>query len=468
MLTLEEEIHVDLPTMVFDRLPLYRKPCLPCYIKKSNLTDFIHPFRPISRALADNSTKENEFLTRFQGVNRTAESKPCRPSYGIKDGTVEFLTNYFPITLPDGLVLHRYSITIDDEFDGGKQVPEPKNKKLKRIIRLMLDKLRLSELRIPIATDFKSTLICKGMIPQSLWVTKIRYFHEDDLGPSNDSRTWTVRIEETLPVLKISDLKNFLASTTVIPPFNDRDSMLQALNIIFGHHAKSNLTISMVGGNKGFNNDAKNKHTEQQSLKDGLEAIRGYFLSVRLATFRAIVNVNVCHGAFYKAIRLQDLIFDWSKNSANWEGKWLKWQELETFLKGLKVKTNYLKDKYHRQVTQVRSIKSFATKKDGEGTKNPPRVQDYAAPPRWVSFYLDDEKNVEDVTKQSSKAKDSVKRAEDKYISVAKFFKNSTPISESSPSLRLMSLRLQHRLRSGGKISSPQLRFTKRSCVRAR
>ena len=442
VLTLEKE-EFDFPIGVLDRLLLYREPCLPYCLDRSTLTDVVQSSRQISRALTDESTNENKLVKMFEGVNRTAESKPYRPSYGVRGDAVEFRTNYFPVKLPDELVLYRYSITIDVEYDEGKQLPEPKNKKLKRIIRLMLENLQNSKVKMPIATDFKSTLVCGGMIPQSLWVTKITYFHEDDRGPSKDSRTYTIRIEETPPVLKISELKNFLASTTVIAPFSDRESMLQALNIIFGYHAKSSPMISMVGGNKGFNN-AENQHAEQQSLRNGFEAIRGYFLSVRLATFRTIVNVNVCHGAFYEAISLQELINHWAANPANREpNDDLKWHELETLLKGVKVKTNYLKDANRSQVTQVRSIKSFPSIKDGEGTIHPPHVQYYAAPPSGVLFYLDDEKDVKDVTKQISKTKDNKNRVKDKYISVAAFFKSSTPISESSPYPRLISLRAQ-------------------------
>ena len=99
------------------------------------------------------------------------------------------------------------------------------------------------------------------MILSSLWVTKIEYFYEDDRGERNNSRTYTIRIEETPPVLNISESKNSLASTTVIAPYSDTKSMLQALNIIFGHRANSNAIISMVGGNKGFNN-VKDQHAE--------------------------------------------------------------------------------------------------------------------------------------------------------------------------------------------------------------
>ena len=442
VLTLGKEGIIDLPTAVLNRLALYREPCLLYCSDMSILADVVQSLRPISAALADESTNENNLVKSFEDVNRTAESKPYRPSYGLEGDAVEFWTNYFPVKLPDKMILHRYSITIDVEYDEGKQLPEPRNKKLRRIIRLLLENLD-PKLQLPIATDFKSTLVCGDIIPQRLWVTKIKYFHEDDRGASKDSRTYTIRIEETPPVLQMSELKSFLASTTITAPFSDRESMLHALNIIFGHHAKSSPAINMVGGNKAFKNP-ETQHAERQSLEDGLEAIRGYFLSVRLATFRTIVNVNVCHGAFYKTLKLPSVIDDWTANSVNWEGDFLKWDKLETFLKGVKVKTNYLKDANRSQVTQVRSIKSFASTKDGEGTNHPPKVQCDAAPPRGVLFYQDDEKDVRDVTKQMSKAKDNKNRANGKYISVAEFFKRSTPISYPCPHPRLTSLRVQH------------------------
>ena len=432
--------------LVLDRLLLYREPCLPYYLDKSTLTDAIQSFRLISPSLVHESTKENKLVKLFEGVNRTAEGKPCRPSYGVQGDAIEIRTNYFPVKLPNELVLHRYSITIDVEYHEGKQLPEPRNKKLKRIIKLMLERLQNTKAQLLIATDFKSTLICGEKIPQNQCVTKIQYFHENDRGPSKDSRMYTIRIDETPPVLRISELNKFLASTTVIAPFRDRESILQALNIIFGHYAKSSPMISMVGGNKGFSN-VKGQGREEKSLTAGLEAIRGYFLSVRLATFRAIVNVNVCHGAFYEAIELRKLIDRWADIPVNRQGRDLKWGELETFLKGVKVRTDYLKDANNRQVTQVRSIKSFASINDGEGTNHPPRVQYYAAPPRGVLFHLDDEKEVQDVAKEMSKAKDKKIRAKDKYVSVAAFFESSTPISKSSPSPRLISLRVPHQLR---------------------
>lgn len=346
----------------------------------------------------------------FEGVNRTGMSKPYRPSYGTKGNPVGFQTNYFALNLPDKLVLYRYRITIDPDYSDRKQLPEPNNNELKTIINIMLTLSQKYHQGPPKATDFKSTLISAGSIPQRSLVTKVRYFNDDNGTPEKESRTYTLRIEETPPHLTISALKESLAFTNTVAPFRDRELMLQALNIVFGHHAKSSPTITMIGGNKAYpsGNDPRK---ENSPLTTGLEAIRGYFLSVRLASFRAIVNVNVSHGAFYEAIALSTLMYDWfAKLPVETMSQWVA---LEALLKGVKVRTHYLRDQNRNPVTQVRSIKGFASQSDGEGTNRPPHVDIFAASPREVWFYLDDNR---ELTKQRFKLFDRHNNVKEKYI----------------------------------------------------
>ena len=363
-------------------------------------------------------------MERLHDVNRTARMKPYRPSYGTKGDPVEFSTNYFLVKLPQALDLYRYKITIDHQYKNGKQLPEPKSKKLKQIIKLMLGHLQRSQQDMPIATDFKSTLICAQKISQDFWATKIVYSHEDDQATGMNTQTYTLHIEETPPHLSVSGLRDFLASTNTIAPFDDKESMLQALNIICGHHAKSSSEITMIGGNKAYKS-AKDPKTEKWSLTAGLEAIRGYFLSVRLASFRALVNVNVSHGAFYEAIPLTNLIDKWSSSRKNAD-----WYELEAFLKGVKVKTHYLKDEKGNHITQVRSIKGFASEQDGLENVPSPIVEVFAGAPGHVWFHLNDKR---DFAKQKFKHKDEKGAVMNKYISVDEFFASS--ISPCDPSL---------------------------------
>ena len=97
------------------------------------------------------------------------------------------------------------------------------------------------------------------------------------------------------------------------------------------------------------------------------------------------------------------------------------WVGLEGFLKGLKVKTKYLKDEQNNKVTQIRTIKSFASLRDGGGNSHPPEVELFAAPPQQVWFYLDDQE-VFKKQKYKYKKKGVIM---DNYISVDEFFKTS-------------------------------------------
>ena len=198
-----------------------------------------------------------------------------------------------------------------------------------------------------------------------MWDPEIEYFHEDDNTQASDPQRFPLRIEEKLPPLRVSVLKDFLASMEDVSPHEHRESMLQALNIILGHHAKSTPTTTMVGGNRAYTDDKQ--LTERSSLSGGIEAIRGFFLSVRLTSSLTAVNVKVSRGAFYEAIRLSDLIDRWSaRQSQSDYTDESYWFRLETFLRGVKVRTNYLKDEKDNRVTKVRTIKAFASPKDGE------------------------------------------------------------------------------------------------------
>ena len=414
--------------------------------------------RIISATLGSEQEKENTLVRSFEAVKRTAENKPYRPSYGTKGNPVEFRTNYFQVKLPPNLDLHRYRITIDPVYNKeGKRLPEPKGRKLKQVIKIMLKSLNTASSKISIATDFKSTLICSQMIPQNLRDRKIGYYHENDGAAGRDAVNYTVRLEETPPPLRISALVEFLASKNTLEQFEDRESLLQALNIILGHHSKSNTEITMIGGNRAFTR-AEDKKTEMSELAVGIQAIRGYFLSVRIASFRTLVNVNVSHAAFYEVKSLPALITKWGGNLNTMNEA--KWRRLETFLRGVKVNTHYLKDENHIHITQVRSIKGFASQSDGGANGPPPYVEIFAAPPQQVWFHLDDKR---DFTKQKYKCEDNNGRVMDKYISVAEFFESSMPPFSLGLHILLNCFRTWREIRCERSLSSCQPRLKGKS-----
>lgn len=409
-------------------------------------------YRSISTKMDAEIKEENTLVISFGDKNRTGVPNPYRPSYGTNGKPVEFWTNYFPVILPCELTLYRYNITIDDRYDEEeKKLPEPKSNKLKQIVRILLISLETLKPKVHIATDFKSTLVCSGEIPQKSWHPNIVYVHEDDKTPGNHPQRYQLHIEEKQPPLKVSELKKFLGSAEMVAQYEHRDSMLQALNILLGHHAKSTPTTTMVGGNRAYTRD---QATERSSLQGGVEAVRGYFLSVRLASFRTLVNVNVSHGAFYEATGLPDLITKWVNHNKLDMKSESEWTRLETLLKGVKMRTNYLKDNSGKHITQVRSVKGFASQRDGGGQSLHPHVEVFAAPPYQVWFHLND---VRDFSRQKWKLKDENRAIRDKYISVDEFFESSISTCGFVTYLALMSSRTHCNLQSEGDVPSDQL-----------
>lgn len=68
------------------------------------------------------------------------------------------------------------------------------------------------------------------------------------------------------------------------------------MNIFLKHYAKSTNNLATLGTSKTFSIGSG----ESVDLGHGLKAIRGFFTSVRAATNRILVNINVSHGAFYQ------------------------------------------------------------------------------------------------------------------------------------------------------------------------
>ena len=342
--------------------------------------------------------EEDLLLDNCGALKRIATRYPCRPSYGTKGKSVELLANYFRIKLPDDIILYRYSLTIDRQVEAEKKplsgpiekkkLSEPKGKKLKQIISIRLKDLKKEmesrKLRCYIATDYKSNLVCTTEIPQESRNVGVTYFHEDDRATRNNSPKYLVRMQETLPRLTTSQLNGFLTSTESDAQYDFKEPMLQALNILFGHYAKSTPTTTMVGGNRAFTSSSD---TETQSLGPVIEAVRGYSLSVRLCSSSSMVNVNVSHSAFYKGMPLTHFM---EKLPAKWGRDYLDYPELETLLRGIRVETKHLKD-----CTKVFPIKAFATKRDGRDQSHPPIVKEEMAQPSRVQFHLDDAREFE-------------------------------------------------------------------------
>ncbi|KAJ9638413.1 hypothetical protein H2199_007101 [Coniosporium tulheliwenetii] len=283
---------------------------------------------------------------------------PGRPGNGTGGSAVKLEANYFELNVPKELVLYRYQVKIVPEgATGGK---------LKRIFQLLIEE-HLAECRSDMATDYKATIISKSRLQKAGQPLRVQYRKEGEDVPRPNAPTYQIQFRND-KVLSVSQLVGYAGATKTSSV--DKDDIVQALNIILGHHPKSDASIVSVGANKHFAKDEPLR--EEQSLGSGLEALRGYFVSVRPAQSGVLVNVQVQYAACFEGIPL-----GWLMSYYLEANEW-NYVRLAKYLKGLQGRRNIPEDK---------TIAGVATKDDGEGEQKP-KVEEFAAASDNVRFFL--------------------------------------------------------------------------------
>jgi hypothetical protein len=286
-------------------------------------------------------------------------------------------TNYFNLTVYGELLLHRFSL----EVVGDRGSRAPTGKKLKRIIQLFLEE-HLAQYGHDIVTDFKSNLLSKSELELEDEYPVV-YRTEDEDDPAPNARTYVVRLQPT-GTLTVSELMDYLTSTHASQLFGSKEEIIQALNIVVGHHPKEASYIASVGANKHFRPDAA--QSERFDLGAGLTALRGFFVSVRAATARILVNVQVKHGAFFDDGPLDRLMQAFLLQNDQSKVK------LGNFVKKVSVDATHITklNRAGKRVPRIKAIQGLATRDDGRGQEHPPIVPDFGAGSRDVKFFLSD------------------------------------------------------------------------------
>lgn len=324
------------------------------------------------------------------------------------------------IPSPD-LLLYRYNVAVQ---------PVATGKKLNHIIRLLLKLPEYVEYQDTIVTDFKSTLISYQRLSPGVADLAVQYRAEGEDEPRANAQTYRLRVEETGTVT-VAELTDFLGSSNPNSAYTDKSPILQALNIFLGHYAKATPSIATVGSSKSFSLSGT---SPKWNLGAGLFALRGFFSSVRVATCRILVNVNISHGAFYDAIPLDQLIQN--HGSANQFNR----VKLHSFLKRVRVKVIHLPEKKNKDgisIPRVKTVFGLASKDDGHDLDHPPRVLNFGAGPKDVEFFLNNPSGAPSTssTSQAGGITDSKKKGKGnkggpnqpisqsgRYISVYDFF----------------------------------------------
>jgi hypothetical protein len=352
-------------------------------------------------------------IQRSKGSPALTNTFPERPGFGTKGKEILLWTNYFELTGYGNLLLYRYSINIPP-IGSGKG---PGAKKTRRLVQLLLED-HFSNHELDVVTDFKSNILSKVELDlQDHYRVPYRQEHEQEPGATAPVFQITLRHTATLST---SELLDYVTSTQSGALFGSKDELIQALNIVMGHHPKGAPDIASIGANKHYSNAAT---TERYHLGAGLQAVRGFFMSTRAATARILVNVQVKYGAFFEEGPLEGLINAFLTQNGNSKMK------LEIFLKRLSVSVTHIqrKDKRGTIIPRIKQISGLASERDGQQQLHRPVVPSFGAGPKEVKFFLAgvDPGSQKQRQKPGGGSSSSSSATQGKYVSVYDFFKQS-------------------------------------------
>lgn len=309
------------------------------------------------------------------GLLSTTQQMPPRPGHGTIGKKVLVYANYFKIACPQDLTLTRYNVEVS---------PEAKGKKLARIFQLFLALPEFSGERI--ATEWKSFIVSprKLNIPDGFQV-QIPYVADGEDEPLDRATVYSVRLVTPLS-FSVSNLVSYLGSVNPSPDDPQKAETVQVLNAVFGHHPKSQGGVVSIGQNRHYSIDHTQANVHNiKSLGGGLEALRGFFQSVRPATGGLLLNVNVTMGVFLEPGPLNALFPKLGTGNKI---------TLNKKMKLVRVKVIHLPEKRSKTtkaaIPRIKTIFGLAQPQDGRTLPKPPQVQSYGAGPKGVKFWLND------------------------------------------------------------------------------
>ncbi|KAI0448191.1 ribonuclease H-like domain-containing protein [Xylaria telfairii] len=359
---------------------------------------------------------------------------PERPNYGKQGTPIVLRANYFELDLGPGLILYRYDWSVKDttkeEKEEGKKEKKAQTlegKKLGRVIQLCLQSPELAKFQQDMVTDFRSILIARRDMPDQ--EITVAYRPEGEGEPRQRGTQYTMLLKKSAKeskTLHADDLTRYLVSKDPNAQYESKSDAVQALNILINHYAKSSPAITTIGTSRSF----ALADPEDYDLGAGLKAMRGYFTSVRAATARMLLNVNVSHAAFYTDGPLDNLLTILLKCSTIYH--------VDRFLNKLRIHVTHLKTTNKK----VKTIIGIAKEGDGKGLEHAPKFNiPKGAGSKEVHFWLN--KTGQGKPSPAPKKKASDKSTGGEYTSVHKYFKDTYGITITNPDLPVINVGTQ-------------------------
>ncbi|KAL4890621.1 ribonuclease H-like domain-containing protein [Aspergillus ambiguus] len=319
---------------------------------------------------------ENSVAAAIAKKPRKITSYPERPGYGTQGQAVTLFANYFDFKV-NCKELFCYSIDIDPGT-----AKKPGARKSKQIIRLLFEE-HLAQYESNITSDWRSTVVSNVKILPSdkePSIYDVRYREDNDDEYPERPTVHRVQCQYT-KTLTPSQLLSYLTSTNAEAFFDAKPEVLRAMDIVLGFYAKTQQSVASVGSNRHF--AVSGPLVEKWNLGAGLEAYRGFFVSIRAATARLLVNVQVKYSACYQEGSLADVVREFQRTHRNV-------YDLRRFLDKLRVRVTHIarKNKQGQVIPRIKAITGLAAQNDGKRLPKPPRVKHTGAGPNDVEFFL--------------------------------------------------------------------------------
>lgn len=279
----------------------------------------------------------------MQTRDKIIDGFPGRRGYGTKGKPIVLRANYFVIKEKGDKPLYRYEIAISQELS------KPKRRRLFDV--LMQDPMFA---KTNWATDYASILVTTDKLDLSYFVAnekgkaitlppeagQISAPTPQGAGPApdfvrqaRDRNTFHFRVNYQSS-FSLHNLTEYLKSTSAGADYAGRSDLIQMLNIIATKSPNEANAVRNAGHNTFYPHQG-HPNVDLQDLGGGLDALRGYYASVRPAVSRLLLNLNVTAGAFFQPLPLLDLIKSFN-NGNNFR--------VETLIRMLKVRAAYIKD----------------------------------------------------------------------------------------------------------------------------
>lgn len=243
------------------------------------------------------------------------------------------------------VTIYRYSVAF-----AGKEEP-PKAKK-KRLIQQLLKSEPFS--KVPTASDGAQVIVSTKKVELQDKRDKfdIEWYPADGEPPLAPSESDTPERTQGRARNTFSLLVELLGTVSLAELYRDtRDpryayplklEAIQALNILLSHGPSSDPNIAVASQNR-FYPFGNHPQAVSHDLRQGLQALRGYFSSVRTSVSRLVININVATGAFYKPGNLLDLMVEF--NGGHPARDPIEYKKVAGFVRKLRIETNYMPDR---------------------------------------------------------------------------------------------------------------------------